>query len=170
MMTILQERILATTFSTEAAYARLGLCRQALEAVVYSNEQDRKVERYLEALAVAATTSEHTHAVREWGTDWLTELSLENFQHTIEEVYTWLESLPTFTLYVPVALHDEGESVLGHWCREHIDPSVLLDLEVDPEVVGGCAFISNGSYVKLALAERGEALPTVIANATKSYV
>ena len=168
METTLTTRILANTFSKEAAYARLGVCRQALEAVVYSDDQTKRVEKYTElVLQSDEATSE---AVLEWGTDWLAELSMDNFQTSIQYLYDWLETLETFTLYVPVALTSEGESVLGHWCREHVGPQVLLDLEVDPDVVGGCAFIANGSYVKHALRERSGSLPTLIANTVQSYV
>ena len=45
------------------------------------------------------------------------------------------------TLYLPVQLTAKQMMPISSWAREEIAPGLLFEIEIDPAVVGGCAFV-----------------------------
>lgn len=168
-MSVLYPRVLANTYTTETAWHRFHTCRHALEAAVYTATTDQSVtERYQAALA--EFDDETRAALIEWGTDWVHQVTAETLQTDMAAFQHWLERLPTFTLYVPVEMDQAGEVIIGTWCREHLGTELLVELVVDPQTVGGCAFVHNGTYHDWSLANRGEhELYEVITNVVTQY-
>jgi F0F1-type ATP synthase delta subunit len=57
-----------------------------------------------------------------------------------------LSQTPLLTIYVPVELEPEHYEHLGNWVREHVNPQLVFDTKLDSTVIGGCAFVWNGTY------------------------
>ncbi len=169
-MSTLRKRVLNNTFTTETAWHRFHACRHALEAAVYADGSSGRsvVERYTTALSELDDVT--AAALREWGTDWVAELTPDSLRTEVQAFSAWLEHMPTFTLYVPVAMDDAGEAIIGAWCRDHIAEELLVELVVEPATVGGCAFVHSGTYHDWSLARRGEVdLPQVISQVVQEY-
>lgn len=61
------------------------------------------------------------------------------------------ESLPTMTLYVPVAFGDKQLALISQWVRANVEANILFDVHVDPRVVGGCAFVYKDRHFDWSL-------------------
>lgn len=161
-----KENFLATTYTVNSAHHRLGLLRQGLEKVFFSEEADSsRVERYQAALA--ELPSSDRQSLTALGTEYLEEINQDNLHKVLANWRQWLDELPTITIYVPVLFTETQEKELGQWCRAEVAQSVLLELVVEPAVVGGCAFIQNSTYYDLSLrsrlAEKEDVIPTIVA-------
>lgn len=170
-MDSVRQHIQTHTYTVDRARRYLQLLEDGLETVWYHSDQSTPVpERLYAALATMASPSELA-VVKQWGTDWLTELSASNFKEKLQEVEAWVETAPRLTLYVPVALDEAAETTLGQWCRESLVSVQFLEWSVDANTVGGCAFISNDHYYDYSLTtrfhEQTEALRSIIASYAK---
>jgi hypothetical protein len=159
--------ITETTFSLSAAVRRVGALRQAVDTALYQ-EGDDFLSQY-EAALRELLHSEEQEVVLAWGATWVTTLTAETWRPIDQALETWLSSVPTVTLYVPAALDADGEASLGTWCREQFGEGLLVDFQVDPNTVGGCALVRNGHYIDLSLAAQLDAQPNLVPAIIKSY-
>ena len=165
----LQQLILENTFTVSALEARLGVVRLAVEQVVYESSEVPLSERWREALLDLSSPA--TAGVVAWGTDWLAAADSQALAGVPGTLATWLDTLPTFTVYVPVTFTNEAAKPLATWARAQLAPTTILSLQVDEDVVGGCGFIYNNEYYERALISRGqELLAAVITEVVASYV
>lgn len=161
-----KEQFLATTYTVSGAHQRLSLLRSVLESVFFTTDtSDTVVTRY-NAVVEAMSPADRAR-LGELDTTILSHLTAATLSAALKEWHTWLETLPTLTLYVPVVFEESQVVLLGRWCRAEVAQSVLLELIVEPAVVGGCAVIAHDTYHDLSLrarlAERPTALPAIIA-------
>ena len=169
-MDTLQTSLLASTYTVTALYHRIGVVQQLIEHVYYTAGADTSAtlsERY--QAAVAALPDADQRVVREWGEDWLLAVD----EHTVHQFTTalreWVDTLPTMTIYVPVRLDETAAASIGTWCRAELADDMMMELLVDPAVVGGCAVIKEYTYHDLSLRTKLAAQPTVIPDIVGSY-
>ena len=72
--------------------------------------------------------------------------SADNFRDVLQGVREEEGNRSHLTIYVPTVLPPMEIEKLGKWTREHIAPGLFLDIEIDSNVVGGCAFVWNGVH------------------------
>jgi F0F1-type ATP synthase delta subunit len=105
-----------------------------------------------------------------WGTTWLGSISGDTMRERIDAVRAQVDALPRLVLYVPTLLDAEGLDKIGSWLRTSFPETYLLDIEVDPQVIGGCAFIKNGQYVDYSFSARLRSQSNLIPEVIASYV
>lgn len=164
-MDTFKEKFLAVTYTIAAAHQRLGTLRHILETVWYAEDTTVSLnDRY--KTAVLTLPKSDRHFFEELGVDFLSQITQENLHRYITDWQEWIDNLPTLIIYVPVQFEDEQIINLGQWCRAEVTQSVLLDLVIEPAVVGGCAFIKNHTYhdfsLRARLAEDRQVIPAIV--------
>ena len=86
-----------------------------------------------------------------WDESVLESFTAENIYERMNELRCAADALPSLVIYVPVAFSRAEVIRIGTWCRTNIAPSVLLELLVDPAVVGGCALVLQSKRHDLTL-------------------
>lgn len=166
----LQQRIHETTFSLDAAHRRVGVWQQVLEHVVFQDDPAvSREERFATLLTETASPADQA-AIKAWGTDWMANISSGSFANDLAAIRDWLTAVPTLDLYLPVAIDDHELAPLAQWCRTELSPQLLLDVTVDPQVVGGCGFVASGVYHDYSLHERLLRQPEAVTAIIEHYV
>ncbi len=70
-------------------------------------------------------------------------LTKENFYDTLNMFTKKSEELPTLYLTVSTTLSEENIEEIGKWSRREINPSLMLDIKVEPDVSVGCKLVWN---------------------------
>lgn len=171
-MSTLADTLIATmmtnTYTVAAALRRVGALRQAVDAALYQDGGDDVIVSYKATLRDILDNNE-AGVVMAWGTDWLTGVTVEQWRTIEHDLETWLNEVPTMTVYVPVLMDMAGEQLLGETAREQFGEPLFLDLQVDPNTVGGCAFVQNGRYIDRSLAAQLNEQTYVVPAIIQSY-
>ncbi len=122
----------------------------------------------------AAALATHAHrvdreALTALGTEWLDQISTDSLHEYVRGFREAIEQAPTMVVYVPCAFDAEAEAVLGEWCRAELAERTLLQLEIDPQVVGGCSVIANNTLHEYSLAARLREQPGTISKLLRAY-
>lgn len=165
----LLDNLLNTTYTNTAAHRRLGLLRHGLEVVLYQDEQESVTAGWQAYTATIDNPADRT-TLQALGTDWLASVTTSNVASTLEQLQTELALLPVFRLTVPCTLDEDAAATISDWCRTNLQPKVLLALTVDPDTVGGCAFVWNDVYHEYTLSTRLRAAPRTIPELLQTYV
>ena len=165
-MDFVWKQLYATTYTKARLEHRLGVLQHVLKQVVYTKtETDEGVTLYHQKLHDYAT-GEDLVALEALGSDWVSSLDEQSLATLGQQATEHTNVAPLLTVYVPTALDESAEANLGTWCRTELDEQLLLELVVDPEVLGGCGFIHDDSYyeysLRTALAEKPERLRDII--------
>lgn len=149
----LLQRILLHTYTKSDFYRTLDVVQEYLEHAFYntddtddSNHTERLV-RYAESQG-DVLVAEHLAG---WGEPVLSIFTRENLYEKLKELKEEFEGLPEMVLYTPVQFGKEEVVIIGAWCRENLDRNIVLSMQVEPTVVGGCAFVWNGAYYDFSL-------------------
>lgn len=171
-MSVTLEHICKNTFTVSDLHRRLGLLQECLEEVLFHTGA-QTLGSIMSAGVVHAKkvgSDSDVQALKEWGDDVWNEFHSHNLVKQIEQLRKEGEILPSFTLYVPVVFDEESTKEIGLWCRENIDPRILLELIVEASVVGGCAFVSKDTYHDFSLHEAMNNSTGVVRELLNSYV
>jgi hypothetical protein len=153
MDNFLLQRILSNTYTKSDFYRSISAVQEFLEHAFYNtddNDDSNHTERIVKH-AHASGDVAVAERIEGWGDPVLSVFTRENLYEKLKELKGEVESLPELALYVPVAFGHREIEHIGRWCREHIDRKVVLSLSVEPEVVGGCAFVWKGTYHDFSL-------------------
>lgn len=149
----LLQRILLHTYTKSDFYRTLDVVQEYLEHAFYntddtddSNHTERLV-RYAESQG-DILVAEH---LKGWGEPVLSVFTRENLYEKLKELRNAFEGLPEIVVYAPVLFGKEEVLTIGTWCRENLDRNIVLNMQVEPTVVGGCAFVWNGTYHDFSL-------------------
>lgn len=160
------------TYTLEDMHRRLGVLHQCLEAILFHGTAPLDPVARREAglqFAETITTRDEVEAIRAWGSDVWGTFSTEHLADQIHSYEAVVAALPSFTLYVPVALTPAATAMLGTWCRRELNPSLMLEIKVDAAVTGGCAFVHNSQYHDYSLHRAVTSQAGAITNLLSSY-
>lgn len=137
------------TFSTTDLYRRADLLQRFLEHIFFSSEANDgdRVRRFRAFYSDANDELRHDiEAIAQWGDEVFNSFTIKNVYERIEALKNIVKDFPSLTLYVPVPLTSVQLEPIGVWCRGHILSGLMLDIKIDPTVVGGCALVYNNTY------------------------
>lgn len=158
------------TFTVVSMHRRIALLKELLEEVVYEDAASESgAKRWADAVAALAAPDDRA-ALQALGTEWVDTVDTQNLGTTVQQLRETVSAAPTMTVYVPVAFDAAAEESLGTWCRREIAPDLLLELTVDPAVVGGCAFVREHTYHDYSFASRLRHTPEAIPRVINAYV
>lgn len=139
--------ILQNTFTKACFLKRLALLRGYLEAKYYK-KADLDIESYLNTGQV---NGHDRLAVITWKNQFIHNFTAQNSYQIINKLTENLNRLPIITLYLAVIISDNDIDKIGGWFRNILKTQVLLDINLNPNLVAGCAFVYNGKYYDYSL-------------------
>ena len=167
MKPIIQD-ILGVSRTIVEAEHFVELWRTATEQAIYRTEDTNRLERFRDVVATYAVADQE--AIESWSPDaWLDQITVEDFPDYVSRLREWLKTVPVFTIYIPVALPKTELRALAQELRQIKGDEWLLETKVDPNVLGGCAFIVDDVYHDYSLHGRLRRQPEVIAAVFAAY-
>lgn len=166
--TALLTRIKQNTYSQGELYRRLGILRECIEYAVYTNTGLSQVEECENFLA-KVEDQDNAEAVRKWGAAVFDAFNQQNTSDLLHELQEKAHAMPLLIVYIPVEFPPEEVTKLGVWCRENVHEDIVLELHIEPTVVGGCAFVWNDTYHDFSFHGRREAVLSAIAEEMAKY-
>jgi|AntRauTorckE6833_2_1112554.scaffolds.fasta_scaffold22747_3 hypothetical protein len=167
----LLQRILLHTYRKSDFYRALDAVQEYLEHAFY-NTDDTDDTHHTERLVRHAESQGDVlvaERLKEWGEPVLSVFTRENLYKKLKDLKEEFEGLPEIVLYAPVLFGKEETETIGAWCRENLDRNIVLSMHVEPSVVGGCAFVWNGTYYDFSLDYFWEKKKGEIAHVIRSY-
>jgi F0F1-type ATP synthase delta subunit len=140
--------VLQSSYVKADVLRRIRIIREYLEQRFFTPEGRHDLAEFL----MSTNVSDDDKAIIDsWGKEYFNQFTKENAYELLAEMTEEVKNLPTINLYVPVGLPGEETGKLGTWVRQNVNPSVLIELHVDPGTFGGCAFAWNGVYYDYTL-------------------
>ena len=149
ILSVIQEN----TFTVADMQRRLGLLRQCIETSLFTESDIPFLEVCTNNLLQEKNT-EDAQAVIAWGETVLTSFTHDTVGTKMSAIQTAIDDLPVLTLYIPTEFPSEEIRTIGQWCRAQCDASLLMNVHIDPDVVGGCAFVWNDAYHEFSFRTR----------------
>lgn len=167
----LQQKILSTAYTVDMAHHQVAVLQDVLEQALYHavGGTNRPLSRRFVAARNAVEDEVDRGALQSWGTEWLEAITRENLQTELQSLRKWLDTVPTLLLYVPVAFDTTTVAELSAWARQEINSSVLLDVKVDANMIGGCAFVHDAVYYDRSLHGRLRLAPETVSEILDAY-
>ncbi len=142
--------LLSTTYTKADLYYKTELIKEFLEHVFFKEGETRKdinMEHFKDFLQ-NKNIDEHISRILPEIVDFtiFKTVTSQTLYGIIINAKGYIETLHTTTLYVPVVFSREEIKKIGEWFRNTISKTTMLSIRVDPLVVGGCAFVWNGTY------------------------
>lgn len=167
----LQQQILSTAYTVDMAHHQVAVLQEALEQAMYhavGGTERPLTRRFVVALNDLEDEADKG-ALRSWGTEWLEPLTRENLQTELQALRKWLSGVPTLLLYVPVTFDTATVAELSEWARREVNSSVLLDIKVDANMIGGCSFVHDAVYYDRSLHGRLRLAPETVSEILDAY-
>lgn len=144
----MNEQELLTTI-TKNAYTksdiqrRLRIFRGYLEHSFYSQENTLSLEDFLDS---KQTASDDRSAIVSWGEAFAGAFTKDTMYHLIDMLIERSNDLPEINVYIPYEPVPGEIAKMGSWFRKNVNPAMLVNLHIDPTILGGCAFAWQGIY------------------------
>jgi hypothetical protein len=143
--------ILKNTYTVGDINRRLGVLRQTVEHVLFTHSDTAFMEACATFLSrVDEVDAEDARALLQWDEPVFTAFTQQNVAARMTELHAMVDSLPLLTLYIPVAFPLDEMTSIGQWARANCDENVIMDVHIEPDVVGGCAFVWNDTYSNIS--------------------
>lgn len=158
----------SNTFTVTDMHRRLGLLRECVEVALFHESEIPFNEVVITKLQQRGSTGD-VAAVTAWADAVFSAFTASTSATKMTALQAAIDELPVLALYIPVVFPDEELALIGQWCRIQCDPSVLLDIHIDPGVVGGCAFVWNDTYHDFSFRRKLAAHPNLITTELSTY-
>ncbi len=139
----LMNTILTNTYTKASLLRRLALFRSFLEHKHYSTSGFKRLKTFFEEKEVV---EDDAQALQSWSGVFNKRLSRSTFYKKLEAIRKEILSLPSVTVYLPFIAQESELTKIGQWLRAHVKKQMIMDVKVDPALVGGCALVWNGYY------------------------
>ena len=141
------------TYTVTDLHRRLRLMQEALESVLFAPPQQLRVPPLLTRLteALAAAAEEDRTALLSLEESIWNSFTPATVTASMQNIHTQADALPVMKLYVPVHFTDKQLAPLAAWARAEVEPGLLFEVMVDPQVVGGCAFVYKDTHFDWSL-------------------
>ncbi len=135
----LLEALTAQTYSRSDFAYRLSLVRELLEYLFFIKRSvSVTTETVKEFAAQSKKPLEDIAFLQSLPASFLTAFTQDSFYHQLDELVLASRQLQTLSLTVPVALTRADVEAIGRWAHEHVDPRLLIDIDIDPSIAVGC--------------------------------
>lgn len=171
-MSPLVQHFISETYTDDAMHRRVAALQACLELVHFDAPQQIRVlppsERWQRTVRTEVDAADRGVLER------IPESLLAHFTPTtvveqIKSLKDEVATLPLMTLYVPVVFTDAQLSRIATWCRTEVTPGLLFVLKVDPQVVGGCAFVYKDVHFDWSLRRHLRAQRGMVTSLLNAY-
>ena len=143
----IRQLLLTTTFTKQQLTARMRLLRSYAELVSFTSLQSSLTEY----LSLQNVPLEEQKIIAHWY-DLAVKLAAgKPLINAVKQIENALENVPSLTLYLPKASENTSVSTSCLWFRKQLNPEIVLEVSVKPELVAGMAFVWNGKYRDFSL-------------------
>lgn len=152
MLNDIFQELLKNTYTTDALYQRIRLLKEYYEVRMYSQDAQEKnmtIEFFCNEKKADSDTSS---ALKNWEQYFHEHTSgaEENIQ-TLHELEQHIHTLPSVVVYLPLIFADDEIAKIAGWFRSNVRKDMILEVKIDANVTGGCAFIWNSTYYDFSL-------------------
>lgn len=167
--TTVLESLCTNTYTVADMRRRLGLLQESAELALFNDETTDVVVAIKAAIAKRGRESD-VAAVADWDDAVFSQFTTNNIREHIAALQQAVDALPIMTLYIPVAFPSEELAAMADWCRQECAPQLLFDVQIDPAMAGGCAFVWNDTYHDFSFKAQSKKQPGVITEHLNTYV
>lgn len=165
-MTLL-ETILTNTYTKADLEHRLGLLKEFLEFQFFKPHQNLNLTYLLnDFINEKKEPRDEFNALFAWGFDFFNRFKEQNLYENLKEIGAQSLELPVVEMFLPIVLPIYEVPKLGNWLRENVSKNILVDLRLDPKLIGGCALAWKGTYrdfsLRFYIEKRKESVQKVI--------
>jgi len=164
----LLKKMLENTYTQADMYRRLSVLRQCVEYAVFT-DTGMSYEEECTLFLSKIDNQEDAVAVQAWGDDVFRVFTKMNISKTMKDLQEAVDALPLLKLYVPVEFPEDEVGKTAKMCREKLREGMLLDMHVDPQVAGGCAFVWDDTHHDFSFHSRMKAVPGAITSELQKY-
>jgi hypothetical protein len=161
--------IMRTSYNKTDITRRTRLLREYLEQVFYAGAD---VDMVKTLLAHQATTDD-IEVFLAWGDTFFKSFNKDNMYKVIARIEELVKKMPSIPLYIPYIPVPAEAIKIGKWFRRNVGDKILIDLHTDPTLLGGCAFVWQGTYRDYSLRhymmKRRKQIQEVINDYVKRY-
>ncbi len=139
--------ILSNTYTNHDMKRRIGFLEEFL---VYKNFGVH--EQYTEFCIpmffkeIKKEKTEEARILFEWGEEFYARFEKGGGENILKQIKKEAEELPVITIYFPASFSQKELKDIGVWLRKNVDISILMEVFVDKNMIGGCGFIWNNTY------------------------
>lgn len=146
-------KLLETTYTASTFYYRTELLKEFFEEVffVVARRNRKAKEEMLDFLLRREESQSVRGSFSSITDEEYAVFTSDTLYPIIKAAREEMEKMPTFILYVPVEFNDEELDRLGRWVRRQIASHLVLSPHLNPESVGGCAFLWANTYYDFSL-------------------
>lgn len=143
----IRQQLLTTTFTKQQLLTRTRLLRSYAELVSFTSLQSSLTE-YLSLQNVAL---DEQKIITTWYEAAVKLAAGKPLINAVKQIENALASVPALTLYLPITSDTASVTTSCLWFRKHLNPEIVLEVSVKPELVAGMAFVWNGKYRDFSL-------------------
>lgn len=146
------QQLLQNTYTADTLYQRIRLLKEYYEARLYSQSQEGKSVSVKDFCTQKNIESDMARALTQWE-DYFREHAsgAEEIIKTLHELEQNIHLLPSIVIYLPLIFADEEIAKIAGWFRTNVQKNMILEVKIDANVTGGCAFIWNSTYYDFSL-------------------
>lgn len=85
------------------------------------------------------------------GDQFFVNFTKTNSTFELEKLGEDLKKIPVLTIYIPFETPEAESQRLGTWLKTNIEPSVIFETRIDPDLIGGSALSWKGIYKDYSL-------------------
>lgn len=154
----LTKQIIATTYTLHKLRKRIRLLKEFLNHKLYQNGAvseniDAEDQEWLQTIAPYLQGVNHNN--------------IDQFINSLEQI---ADKTTPLIIYTARELPQKEVLDLGVWVRKNINPTLFVDVKLDPSLLAGCALVWNSIYRDYSLRKRIEDNKEEILKSFKSFI
>lgn len=161
MDTIL-DTILTNTYTLSRLNKRVRLLNQSLSNKLYSAKFDLSKQGLVEKQDL----------------DWLNNLEIglienittDSFNSIFKDLSERIKQLKILVLYLALEQPEDEIENIGKYVRQNFNQNIILDIKLDPSLLGGCAIVWNGIYRDYSIRKKIEEEKVTILATLKAFL
>jgi hypothetical protein len=140
--------LLIITYTKPDMLRRLRMIREYMEYKFFSNRENANLDGYLRDNAIVGPDAA---ALMSLGEEFFLAFTKANAYAYINALVDRVNLYPVMTVYIPFDPTYDDVVKLGVWFRDEVDKTIIMELHVEPRLLGGCAFSYKGIYKEYSL-------------------
>ncbi len=128
------DKILITTYTLASLKRRLKALKSRLSEHYYGGDTNQEM------------VQEELEWLNTYGVQFLPDFQKETFYQSMGKIEAMVNKIKPLTIYLAFDPSSDQVKQIGSKVREIYTQKLVIDIKLDPQLIGGSAFISNGVY------------------------
>lgn len=163
--------ILSNTYTKNYLHRRLLLLREFLEYQFFKPHQNSNLFFLINEYFMAKNVSrDEFTAFTSWDFAFFNQFKRRDFYAVLKSLEEEASKLTVVVLSLPFAPSIYETVRLGRWFRENVADDVLMDINSDLNLIGGCALVWKGFYHDYSLRHYIEKNKAAVKNEIEEFL